>query len=250
MIGAGECVVTGVTSGLGAYTAKTLADEGWRVTGIGRKSPGHADIPGEIAYLQADLANTADLVALPGRIGACPHLFVHCAVTYPNALAGKVSAIEEVFRVNTFAPYHLTLELLALKPAAQFASFIVVNSEAMFNADEKSGVYGASKAALRVLTSAIAHACRGRNGSVSTLLLGPLANEQKMRELEAIAFRKSVSRQELTRLFLRKSNPNIVLDDLITFPSCLTCIRCIYELGIAANGMMCRLDGGAGGSLV
>lgn len=250
MTAIGECIVTGVTSGLGAYAATVLAQEGWRVTGIGRKPPSHEDVPGGIEYAQADLANADELVALPGRIGACPHLFVHCAVSYPGAHGRNAGTIEDVFRVNAFAPYRLTLDFLALKPEAQFASFVVVNSEAMFNADEKSGVYGASKAALRVLTSAMAHGCRGRNASVSTLLLGPLANDQKKRELEQIAQRKGVSPQEVTRLFLRKSNQNLVLDDLIGFEACLTCIRCIYELGVTANGMVCRLDGGAGGSLI
>jgi NAD(P)-dependent dehydrogenase (short-subunit alcohol dehydrogenase family) len=250
MMAIGECIVTGVTSGLGAHAATILAQEGWHVTGIGRKPPTHENVPGGIAYVQADLANEDDLVALPSRIGACPHLFIHCAVSYPSAHDRKVGTIENVFRVNAFAPYQLTLDFLALKPEAQFASFVVVNSEAMFNADGQSGIYGASKAALRVLTSAMAHGCRGRNASVSTLLLGPLANDQKKREIEQIAQRKGVSPQEITRLFLRKSNSNLVIDDLIGFEACLACIRCIYELGVTANGMMCRLDGGAGGSLI
>jgi short-subunit dehydrogenase len=245
-----KCVVTGVTRGLGAHAATVLAREGWQVTGIGRKPPEHPDVPAGIAYVQADLSNVDNLAALPARIGACPDLFIHCAVTYAGVGAAGPAPIEEIFRVNAIAPYQLTLDFLKLKPKEQFASVIVVNSEAMFNADEKSGVYGASKAALKVLTSALAHGCRGQHVSVSTLLLGPLANEQKRQEIENLARRKAVSPQELTRLFLRKSNPNLVLSDFIEFDTCLTCIRCIHELGVAANGMVCRLDGGAAGSLI
>lgn len=244
------CTVTGVTSGLGAHAATVLAREGWMVTGVGRKSPGHSDVPGGIRYVQADLSNVGELAALPARIGACPNLFIHCAVSYAGGGTNNPEAIEDVFRVNAVAPYQLTLDLLKLKSKEQFACFILVNSEAIFNADEKSGVYGASKAALKVLTSSLAHGCRDQNASVSTLLLGPLANERKREEIKDLALRKNLSPQELTRLFLRKSNPNLVLSDFIEFDACLKCVRCIFELGVAANGMLCRLDGGAGGSLI
>jgi len=250
MTGLGECCVTGVTSGLGAHAAANLADRGWRVTGIGRKPPGHSDVPAGIDYIQADLGNPDDVAALPSRLQACPSFLIHCAVAYPGGKAEGTEDFEHVFRVNALAPYRLTRDLMALKPQGHFASFVMVNSEAMFNADENSGVYAASKAALKVLASGLAHACRGRNASVSTLLLGPLANPSKRRELESVSQRRGLSAQEVTRMFLRRSNPNLVIDDLIEFDACLTALECIYELGASANGMVCRLDGGAGGSLI
>ena len=244
----GDCLVTGATGGLGAYVAIALAKDGWQVTGVGRKPVGHDDIPLDIAYIQADLANATEVATLPIRLGKCPDLVVHCAVAYPAD--DDAVSIERTFQVNAFAPYHLTRDLLALKQTDRFACFVHVNSEAMFNADEKSGVYGSSKAALKVLTAASAHGARGRNASVATLLLGPLANLSKRRELQGIADRKAVDVRDVTRLFLRKSNPNLVIDDLIEFEACMTSLRCIHALGESGNGMVCRLDGGAGGSLV
>lgn len=245
-----SCVITGVTGELGGFVVRALAEEDWQVIGIGRKAGAEADLPASMEYIQADLSDPAVTSHLPERIGFCPDVILHCAVAYPDTKSQARDATDKLFRANVFAPYELSLGLLERRSGETPVSVIVVNSEAMFNADEKSGLYASSKAALRVLTSALAHRYRGRNVGVSTLLLGPLANEKKRRELEDIARRKGVTEAEITRLFLRKSNANLVIDDLIELASCLACVRSIIELGAAANGMVCRLDGGASGSLI
>jgi hypothetical protein len=51
-------------------------------------------------------------------------------------------------------------------------------------------------------------------------------------------------------MFLRKSNPDLVIDEFIDFESCYRSVVYLTELGAIANGMLCRLDGGSAGSLV
>jgi len=248
-----RCLVTGATSGLGKYCATALADRGWDVTATGRRPAAEAGLSENIRYVTADLAQESHVLDLARAVGPCPDLVIHCGVAYPPPSSEGLpdfEALTRIFQVNAFAPVRLSEALLAEKHGEQMASFVFVNSEAMFAADAKSGPYAASKAALRVLSAAFAARCRGQNAAAATVLLGPLANTQKREELAAIAVRNGVSAEEITRRFLRKSNPNLVIDDLIDFESCLATILSVESFGRVANGMMCRLDGGSAGSLI
>jgi len=244
--------ITGTSQGLGAFLATRLAEDGWKVTGLGRRPRTESSAAQAIDYIQADLSLPETVEELPALIGETPDLIVHSAVVYPSreiSVPGWAD-LEGAFRVNALVPYRLTLDLLADKPQDHFTSCVVVNSEAICHADRQSGVYAASKAALRVLTTALAESCRSHNASVSTLLLGPLADPAKVADLRGIAERRGVSEAEITRLFLRKSNPDLVIESLIDFESCYRSVMYIADLGPVANGMMCRLDGGSAGSLI
>jgi short-subunit dehydrogenase len=161
-----------------------------------------------------------------------------------------LAELEDTFRVNALAPYLLTFHLLDTAPNDQFSCCIVVNSEAIFAANRQSAPYAASKAALRVLTAGLADECRSRNAAVATLLLGPLSDARKRAELQAVANKRGLSAEEVTRVFLRRSNPSLVIDSLIDYASCLKSVQYIAGLGPIANGMVCRLDGQSAGSLI
>jgi hypothetical protein len=139
---------------------------------------------------------------------------------------------------------------LARKPDADFLSCVFINSEAVFHADQDSCTYAASKAALRVLTAGLSASVRDGNAAMATLLLGPLADQSRLDEARSIAEKKGITPTQVVKLYLRTTKPGMVIDDLIDYESCFMSINYIYELGRAANGMVCRLDGGSGGSLI
>ena len=244
-------LITGASCGLGAHLATRMLDKGWSVIATGRRP--HPPLPSHpaLTYIQADLSNELDVLRLIEFLVEVPDIIVHNAVKYPKDQypAGDIREIESLFRVNAIVPYYLSLQLLESKPTDRFCSFVTINSEAMYHADERSGVYGATKAALRVLTSALSSACRGRNASASTLLLGPLADTRKLDEVRSIAERRGMDEREVVKLFLRKSNPDLVIEDFISFDACLDALLLLIKLGSSANGMVCKLDGGASGSL-
>jgi NAD(P)-dependent dehydrogenase (short-subunit alcohol dehydrogenase family) len=247
-----SAIVIGASQGLGRHLATRLSEIGWKVTGTGRRPLEDGDTP-SFEYVQADLSDVTTLDLLSRLFGEKrPDLIVHNAVTYgdPRKSSPTLSELETIFRVNTLLPYRLLLEYLSTVPQHGFTSCIVVNSDSIYHANQHSGVYAASKAALRVLTTALADFCQSRNASVSTLLLGPLADQKKAEEFRRIAERKGVSENEVMRLFLRRSNPSFVIDSLIDFEPCFQSIQYIANLGRVANGMLCKLDGGSSGSLV
>jgi NAD(P)-dependent dehydrogenase (short-subunit alcohol dehydrogenase family) len=247
----GVALVIGASRGVGAHIANRLSEEGWKVTGVGRR-PFESIIPvPKFEYVRADVSDPNALDQMLGDFERIPDLVVYNAV-HPTGDSSSVSLerLEAAFRVNALVPYLLIRDLLARKPDADFLSCVFINSEAVFHADQHSCSYAASKAALRVLSAGLSESVRDGNAALATLMLGPLADQKKLDEARSIAEKKGVTPSEVIRLFLRKAKPNLVIDDFIDYESCFMSIRYIHGLGRAANGMVCRLDGGSGGSLI
>jgi len=248
-----RALVIGASRGLGAHLATRLAEEGWKVTGVGRRPLSEIEMERSFEYLQADLSDPATSVMLAKRLNGDDHeLIIYNAVTYGNLTneIPQLGDMETVFRVNTLVPYRLLLEHLTTRSTDQFSACVVVNSDAIYHAKQHAGVYAASKAALRVLTNSLADACKTQNASVSTLLLGPLADAKKVEELRQIAHRRGIGQDEITRAYLSKSNPSFVIDALIEFEPCFRAVQHIATLGRVANGLVYKLDGGSSGSLL
>lgn len=248
-----RAMVIGASQSLGAHLATRLVEQGWMVTGTGRRPFKDVEITQNIEYVQADLSDVDSLNLLSGRLKeVMPDLIVYNAAAYSDWSESipTLGELEMVFRVNAFMPYRLLLEYLSTASQDRFCSCVMINSDSIYHAHPRSGVYAASKAALRVFTSVLAEVCHSRNASISTLLLGPLADPKKVGELHSIAQRRGLSDEEVIHMYLRKSNPSFVIDSLIDFESCIQSILYIASLGRIANGMLCKLDGGSSGSLV
>lgn len=248
-----QALITGASSGLGAYLANQLAEGQWRVLGTGRRPAAETPLTPAVDYLQADLADAASTGLILDRLEKqAPDLVVHCATLYGDVKGGPpdLDDLTHLFRVNALAPYCLLNEIISAVPEDRFCTCVVVNSDAIYHVSRQTGAYAASKASLRVLTSALASSCKGRNASVATLLLGPLADPKKLEELRRVAERRGIEEAEVARLFLSRSNPFLVIDELIDLAACLRSVEYMASLGPAANGMLCKLDGGSSGALV
>lgn len=244
-------LVIGASRGVGAHIANRLLEDGWAVTGVGRR-PFESIVPApKYEYVSADISDPAALDQMLGDSGRVPDLVVHNAV-HANWDSSKLdlTGMEEVLRVNAVAPYLITRDLLARKSDSDFLSCVFINSEAVFHADQDSCAYAASKAALRVLSAGLSASVRDGNAALATLMLGPLADQSRLDQAHAIAEKKEMTPTQVVKLFLRNTKPDMVIDELIDYESCYRSIRYIHELGRAANGMVCRLDGGSAGSLI
>jgi len=169
-----SAAVIGASTGLGLYIATALVAEGWQVMGAGRRLlPQGSEA---FDYVQADLAEDTSVDRLSQILrAAAPELVVYCAVAYGSGELSPPSFAEmdAMFRVNALAPYRLIYDYLTTGSDEKFRSIVVVNSDSIYHASLQTGVYAASKAALRVLTSTLAHTCKTKNAAVATLLLGP-----------------------------------------------------------------------------
>jgi short-subunit dehydrogenase len=245
-----RALVVGASVGLGRHIATGLAKANWEVCGVGRRDVRVDDLGYE--YIRADLASWSDVDKLKQRLASDAHdLVVYNAAMYAESSPGQETTgeLETLFRVNAIAPYVMLYDYLSTAKE-ELRTCIVVNSDAIYHASGQSGVYAATKAALRVFTTALAQAAKSRSAAAATLLLGPLADERKLDEFKKIAERRNLEATDVARIFLERSNPSFVIDALLEFEHVLESIRYIVSLGRAANGMMCKLDGGSSGSLV
>lgn len=251
--GVRKAIIIGGSHGWGAHLAIRLMEEGWQVTAVGRRDK--PDLPPDEApsYLQADLASAEGRAAVSAELRQQnPALVMYNAATYGprDAALQPLAELEATFLVNALAPYHLLLDHILQRSTDEFCTFLMTNSDSIYHANRYSGVYAASKAALRVLTTALASECQSRNAAVATLLLGPLADEENFDKLRGIAERTNAELDVVTRRFLARSNQSYVIESFLDYESCVKSVLTIASLGRDANGMLCRLDGGSSGSLV
>lgn len=248
-----RATVVGASQGWGAHLATRLAEEGWDVTAIGRRATPDLDGPERVRYVRADVSTPdgIDTVATELREHE-PSLIVYNAVSYGprDGTLPSLDELEATFRVNALVPYHLLVDHLSKRSQEELCTCVLVNSDSIYHANRYSGIYASSKAALRVLTAALASACQSRNASVATLLLGPLADAANIDKLREIADRTGADLDEVTRRFLVRSNQSYVIEDFLAYESCVRSVLYIAGLGRDANGMLCKLDGGSSGSLV
>lgn len=246
-------VIIGASHGWGAHLATRLVEEGWQVTAVGRRAK--PDLPtGEPpSYLQVDVATAEGRAAVAAELRKqAPSLVVYNAVSYGprDAALPPLADMEATFLVNALVPYHLLLDHVTQQPADKFCTYVVTNSDSIYHANRHSGVYAASKAALRVLTAALASECKSRNAAAATLLLGPLADEENFDKMREIADRTNTDVDAVTKRFLIRSNQAYVIESFLDYESCVRSVLTMASLGRDANGMLCKLDGGSSGSLV
>jgi NAD(P)-dependent dehydrogenase (short-subunit alcohol dehydrogenase family) len=174
-------LVTGATSGIGRAVAERLASEGAEVIVSGRDESRGGEVVeairsegGSARFLAADLSRMEDVEALAERAGEVD-ILVNNAGVFPFGATGDTSEedFDTAFDVNVKAPFYLTA---ALAPGmAARGEGAVVNVTTMVATIGLSGMaaYGASKAAVELLTKAWADEYGPRGVRVNAVSPGP-----------------------------------------------------------------------------
>ena len=159
--------LTGGTSGLGLALVRLLTERGARVAFVARSAPAVEQIARETgAYgIVGDVGRKEDIypVALQvtANLGGLDALINNASSLGPTPLAlladTECEELERALRVNLLGPFRLTKALLGALAASvrsgRGAAVINISSDAAVNPYAGWGAYGASKAALRHLTS-------------------------------------------------------------------------------------------------
>jgi 3-oxoacyl-[acyl-carrier protein] reductase len=159
-------VVTGAASGIGRSIAQNLVGAGARVVGADRNSEGVREacsrLDGEVLALGIDLteddAPSRIVEAAVERFGSVDVL-VNCAGIFPSTPALEISRNEweRVFSINLRAPFLCSQEIVRWAVSnGRVASIVNVASSAGVVARPGVAHYCASKAALIMLTEALA----------------------------------------------------------------------------------------------
>jgi NAD(P)-dependent dehydrogenase (short-subunit alcohol dehydrogenase family) len=159
--------VTGGTSGLGLALVRRLAVERARVAFVARgavavertaRETGAHGVVGDVGH-KDDIYRIA--LQITGTLGGLDVLINNASSLGPVPLAlladTECEDLERAFAVNLVGPFRLTKALFgalaASARAGRGATVINISSDAAINAYSGWGAYGASKAALRHLTS-------------------------------------------------------------------------------------------------
>lgn len=248
-----RALVTGATGSLGSYLTRSLLNDGWSVYAICRDVRKMKVSNPNLRSKEIDFRKPeapSELHEL--LIDSAPDLVIHAAVSYgpSHNEALSLEEIENIFRVNAFCFFSAFTNYTNVNKLKSSCCCIIINSDGIFHTTPETSVYASSKAALRVLTSGLALSCKSSKFSISTLLLGPLADKRKTQQLQDIANNRNLDLDSLIAKYLSQSNPFLAIDEFIDLESCYKSIIYMHDLGKISNGMICRLDGGSAGSLL
>jgi NAD(P)-dependent dehydrogenase (short-subunit alcohol dehydrogenase family) len=183
-------LITGGTSGIGRATAKKLAQMGIHVVVVGRNvDRGKMTVDeiraggGNADFISSDLRDAASARAVAKKAielgSGLVNILINNAGIFPFGPTHEMSEedFDRVFSLNVKAPYFLVAELAPLM--AKKGKGAIVNVSTMVADYGVSGMslYGASKAAINLLTKSWA-AEYGRSGvRVNTVSPGPTRTE-------------------------------------------------------------------------
>lgn len=153
-------LVTGATAGIGRAVAELLAQHGAEVVVHGRDPQRGAELVdvitaggGAARFVAADLADAEDVERLAREAGAVD-ILVNNAGIYELAptLATSSESVDRHLAVNTRAPFQLVAALVPHMIERGEGTIVNISSTAATTVAPVGAVYGASKAALELLT--------------------------------------------------------------------------------------------------
>ncbi len=181
-------VVTGAGSGMGRELALELLRRGARVAGVDvnpaslAETASLAATPADaLATFAADVRDRAAVAALPpavvARFGEVDGVINCAGVVQPFVPLAKLddAAIDRVFGVNWWGTLHVTRAFLPLLLARPVAHLVNVSSMGGFLPVPGQTVYGASKAAVKLLTEGLHSELADTNVRVTVVFPGAIA---------------------------------------------------------------------------
>ncbi len=174
-------LVTGATAGIGHAIAQQLAAEGAEVIVHGRNAERGAKVVQEIEnaggkarFIAADVSDAADVRRLADEAGAVD-ILVNNAGIYRFAPTFETSDadFDDQLNTNLRAPYLLVQKLVPGMVARGQGSVINVTTVAASTPAAGAGIYGASKAALELLTKLWADEFGAAGVKVNAVAPGP-----------------------------------------------------------------------------
>lgn len=177
-------IVTGASSGIGAFCARALKIEGWRVFATARK-------PEDIAALEADgieafyldYSEAASIEALVASVlertgGKLDALFNNGAYAQPGAVEDlAVAALKQQFEANFFGWHDLTRRLVPVMRRQGHGRIVHCSSILGLTPVRFRGAYSASKHALEALMLCQRQELAGSGVHVSLIEPGPVTSK-------------------------------------------------------------------------
>jgi NAD(P)-dependent dehydrogenase (short-subunit alcohol dehydrogenase family) len=207
-------IITGCSSGIGAYCARALASDGWRVFATVRKPEDREPLEADgIEALLMDYTDEASIAALVDTVtertgGRIDALFNNGAYGQPGAVEDLSTAVlRRQFEANFFGWHELTRRVIPLMRRRGAGRIVQCSSILGLLPYRYRGAYTASKYALEGLSVTLRMELEGTGIHVSLIEPGPIesrftANALKMIE-ENVDLENSAHAAEYKRQLAR-----------------------------------------------
>ncbi len=204
-------IVTGCSSGIGAYCARALAQDGWHVIATVRKIDDLAPLEAQGIDTQLMDYSRPDTIAMlvnavrertGGRIDA---LFNNGAYGQPGAVEDITTAtLRKQFETNLFGWHELTRQIIPLMRAHGQGRIINCSSILGLLPYRYRGAYTASKFALEGLTMTLRMELEGSGIHVSLIEPGPIASRFTANALAMFEEHVDIEKSHHTREYKRQ----------------------------------------------
>jgi len=193
-------IVTGASSGIGAYCARALREEGWRVFATARKAEDLKVLEADgIEALYLDYTEPASIEALVTEVlsrtgGRLDALYNNGAYAQPGAVEDlPVDSLRLQFEANFFGWHDLTRRLIPVMRAQGHGRIVHCSSILGLVPVKYRGAYVASKHALEGLMLCQRQELEGSGIHVSLIEPGPIASRFASNGL--VWFEKNIDRE-------------------------------------------------------
>lgn len=166
-------VITGASSGIGAATARLLAQNGYSVFGGARDPTRTEAIPG-VTFAQLDVTDDASVERFVDRVlaeaGKIDILINNAGISLVGPVEQTtVAEATKVFDVNVFGPLRMMQAVLPSMRAARQGLIVNISSVLGFLPAPFMGIYASTKHALEGLSESLDHEIRDFNIRVSLI---------------------------------------------------------------------------------
>lgn len=207
-------IVTGCSSGIGAYSARALSRDGWRVFATVRRNEDRASLEADgIETLLMDYTDRDSIAALVSDVasltgGRIDALFNNGAYGQPGAVEDlDTDVLRAQFETNFFGWHELTRRVIPFMRAQGHGRIVQCSSILGLVPYRYRGAYNASKFALEGLSITLRMELEGSGIHVSLIEPGPIEsrfNATALKKVEAhVDLENSAHRQEYRRQLAR-----------------------------------------------
>lgn len=176
-------IVTGCSSGIGAYCARALKSDGWRVFATVRKFDDLAPLQADgIEAFRMDYANPQSIADFMDEVtaasgGKIDALFNNGAYGQPGAVEDiRTEVLREQFETNVFGWHELTRRIIPLMRKQGHGRIVQCSSILGVVPYRYRGAYTASKFAIEGLSVTLRMELEGSGIHVSLIEPGPIAS--------------------------------------------------------------------------
>lgn len=179
-------IITGASRGIGFETAQLFLKNNHKVFCLTRNTDSLENLSHpNLHVLQTDLTSTESIKQSVEKIKSNTNqidILINNAGSIVNKPFDKIDyqELEIVYRVNVFAPFYLTQQLIHLLGRHSKAHIVNISSMGGFQGSSKFpglSAYSSSKSAIAGLTECLAEEFKDKNISVNCLAIGAVQTE-------------------------------------------------------------------------